>query len=78
MPNAFEILEPSPRPGGPRRIVASAPSFADAVELARELFAVAFIEEDADFPGCADFITSTGGLYCIEPEGFTLAGSAAA
>lgn len=78
MPNAFEILETASRPGGPRRIVASAPSFADAVELARELFAVAFLEADDDHPGCADFITEAGQLYVIEPEGFTLAGSVAA
>lgn len=78
MPTATEILEQSSRPGGPRRIVATAPSFADAVELARELFAVAYLEEDADFPGCADFITDAGQLFCIQPEGFTIAGSLAA
>lgn len=78
MPRAFEILEQSTRPNGPRRIVAAAPSFAEAEELARELFAVAFLDHDDDYPGCADFITEGGALYCIQPEGFTLAGSAAA
>lgn len=78
MPKSFEILETSDRPGGPRRIIAAAPSLADAIELARELLPVAFLEVDADYPDCADFITSTGGVYCIQPEGFTLAGSVAA
>jgi hypothetical protein len=78
MPTAFEILETASRPGGPRRIIGSAPSFADAVELAHELLPVLFLEEDDDFPGCADFITSTGLVCCIQPEGFTLTGSAAA
>jgi hypothetical protein len=78
MTTAFEILETAMRPGGPRRIIGSAPSYAEAVELAHELLPVAFLEADDDFPGCADFITTTGLVGCIQPEGFTINGSAAA
>ena len=78
MPTAFEILEQSSRPGGPRRIVASAASYAEAVELAGELLPIAHLDHDDDYPGCADFITVHGSLYCIQPQGFTLAGSMAA
>jgi hypothetical protein len=75
---AYEILSARRTPGQPRRIVASAPSFAEAMTLAGELFELLHIEADDEHAGCADFITRQGEVYCIEPEGFTLAGSAAA
>jgi hypothetical protein len=78
MSRIFEILEQPQRAGGVRRIVGSGPTYADAVELARELFRISHFDHDEDFPGCADFFTEAGTLYCIQPEGFTLNGSFAA
>lgn len=55
-----------------RRVVATAPDFIAAKAKARELFAVAFLDDDEDFTDCADFITEQGTVYSIQPEGFAL------
>lgn len=55
-----------------RVVVARAPTFAEAKAKAHELFAVAFMDDDADHAGCADFITEEGGVYAIQPRGFRL------
>lgn len=47
----FEILEFN---GQRRRLVDTAEGFAAAEAKARELFAVLFLEVDADHPDCAD------------------------
>ena len=51
-----------------RKIVfASFASFEEAKSAAYDLFVIAYFEDDTDYPGCADFITSSGALYAIDP-----------
>jgi hypothetical protein len=57
----------------PRRVVvAKADDFAEAKDKARELFDVAFMDDDDDHADCADFITQQGAIYAIQPRGFSL------
>lgn len=57
----------------PRRvIVAEAATFSQAKEKARELYDVAFMDDDDDHDDCADFITHQGEIYAIQPKGFRL------
>lgn len=48
-------------------------SFADAVALAHQVYAIVDFEYDALHQGCADFFTRNGVVLSIEPAGFTLA-----
>lgn len=55
---------------GRRTVIATAPSFADAKAKA-ESMGVAFMEDDSDYPECADAYLADGRVVAIQPEGFT-------
>jgi hypothetical protein len=57
---------------GPRQVMATAPDFATAKQTAQTMFDIVHIDDDADFHDCADFITSSGEVFAIQPEGFTI------
>jgi hypothetical protein len=59
-------------PMGRRELVATAPGFEEAIELATERYEVLALDRDEDYPGCADFFTAAGEVYAIQPEGFAL------
>jgi len=49
------------------RAIETFPTFDEAVTGAHGLFKTVYYEEDADYPGCADFFAENGSIYCIEP-----------
>jgi hypothetical protein len=57
---------------GRREVVADAPTFEDAEQLARERWEVLAFELDADYSDCADFFTASGEVFAIQPQGFRL------
>lgn len=48
-------------------VIATFPTYDDAVTYARREIVISFFEEDASNPGCADFIAHSCALYAIEP-----------
>lgn len=56
---------------GRREIIATLPSFL-AAKNEVESMGVLFIEDDADYPGCADAYLNGGRVVAIQPVGFTL------
>jgi hypothetical protein len=65
----FEIIE-SPTPTQ-RNTIATAETFEEA-KAKVEAMGVVLLEDDADYPGCADAYTTDGRVLAIQPEGFTL------
>jgi hypothetical protein len=61
----YGILERSPF--GSTSIHRTFPTFAEAVAHARDTYKMVAFEEDADHPGCADFLTTGGVVLSIEP-----------
>jgi hypothetical protein len=59
---------------GRRDVIATAPDFA-AAKARVEAMGVAFMEDDSDYPGCADAFLNDGRVVAIQPEGFTLQGA---
>lgn len=67
----FEIIEsPTPRQ---RSVIATAATFAEAKRTV-EFLGVAFMDDDADFPDCADVLLIDGRVLAIQPAGFTVEG----
>jgi len=54
-----------------KTVLATAPSFAEA-KAAVEAMGVAFMEDDADYPQCADAFLNDGRVVAIQPIGFKL------
>ena len=63
---AFAIYRLSESPHGRRDVISYFSTFEAAKDVALSLNPIDF-EEDADHPGCADFITKDGTIYAIEP-----------
>lgn len=61
----FEITELGMN--GRRTIIATAESFDDA-KAKIEAMGVAFAEDDADYPGCADAYLNDGRCVAIQPK----------
>lgn len=57
---------------GRREVIATLPSFL-AAKNAVENMGVLFIEDDSDYPGCADAFLIGGRVVAIQPVGFKLA-----
>lgn len=58
-----------------KRLISRFPTYPAAEKAARENYPVKFLEKDAKYANCADFITALGVQYAIEPtdgarEGF--------
>lgn len=68
--SAIEITQL--RWNGSREVLATAPDFATAEELARDRWEVLLFEPDADHADCADFFTAAGEVFAIQPQGFAL------
>ena len=63
----FEIIEST---GIARRtVIDTAPTFEEA-KAKVEAMGVAFMEDDADYPGCADAFLNDSRLIAIQPVGF--------
>lgn len=58
-----------------RTLVATAPDFAEA-KAKVEAMGVAFMENDTDYPECADAFMNDGRILAIQPEGFKLENAA--
>ena len=56
---------------GRRNIIATAASFIEAKNKV-EAMAPLYMEDDSDYPGCADAYLTGGRVVAIQPEGFTL------
>lgn len=70
----YNIIETSGVGAYTRKLVHhTAESFADAVALAHQVYAIVDFEYDALHQGCADFYTRNGVVLSIEPASFTLA-----
>lgn len=54
-----------------RNVIKTAPTFETAIDALCEM-GVAFMEEDADYPDCADALLNDGRIVVIEPVGFKL------
>ena len=54
-------------------VCAERETFAECEAWARSYFTIAELSPDADYPGCADFLTVNGVVGKIEPVGFKLA-----
>jgi len=65
----FEITEI--HMNGRREIVATATSFIEAKNKV-EAMGVLFMEDDSDYPGCADAYLNGGRVVAIQPKGFKL------
>lgn len=55
-----------------RVLVGTWDSYAEAKHDAARLFEILHFEADPDFVDCADFFTSSGAVYAIQPKGFAL------
>lgn len=66
----FELYE-RPSPASGKTVLATFPSFEEAVSYAKTLDLLVF-EEDVHYPGCADMFTSRGRVLAIEPADRTL------
>lgn len=60
-----------------KRSVVGFGSFDEALAFVRKAYDIVYLEEDADHPGCADFITKAGTIFAIQPVGFKVSGIAA-
>lgn len=69
----FEIVETSDT--GRREVIATAPSFIAAKNKVEEM-GVLFMEDDSDYPDCADAYLEGGRVVAIQPVGFTVKGDA--
>lgn len=58
---------------GRRVEIATAPTFEEA-KVKVEAMGASFMEDDEDFPGCADAFLSDGRVIAIQPEGFKVEG----
>lgn len=65
----YEIIEVNMN--ARRTVIATAASFEDAKKLIADK--AAFMEDDADFPDCADAFLKDGRVVAIQPVGFSLA-----
>jgi hypothetical protein len=57
--------------GNSRRLVDTAETFAEA-KAKVEAMGVSHMEDDPDYPTCADAYLTSGIVLAIQPEGFTL------
>ena len=65
----FEIIEST---GLHRRtVIATLPTFEEA-KAKVETMGVAFMEDDEDYPGCADVLLNDARLLAIQPVGFKI------
>jgi G:T-mismatch repair DNA endonuclease (very short patch repair protein) len=67
MINIYEQSQYSPR----KTVIATAPTFEEA-KAKVEAMGVSFMEDDSDYPGCADAYMNDGRIIVIQPEGFKL------
>lgn len=65
----FEIIESGMN--GRRKVIATTDTFA-AAKAKVEAMGVSFMEDDADYEGCADAYMTDGRVIAIQPEGFKL------
>lgn len=63
----FEIIET--HMNNRREVIATAESF-DAAKATVTAMGVSFMEDDADYPGCADAFMNDGRTIAIQPAGF--------
>lgn len=67
----IEIIErPTPCQ---RKVIATAATFAEA-KATVEFLGVAFMEDDSDYPDCADALLLDGRVVAIQPVGFKVGG----
>lgn len=79
--DSFKVISPNGRNemhqiietgmNGRRVEIATAPTFEEA-KAKVEAMGAAFMEDDADFPECADAYLNDGRVIAIQPEGFTV------
>lgn len=67
----FEVLESVDINPSRLAVIASKPSFNEAIAYVEKLGAI-MIEVDADYQGCADAFLKDGRIIAIQPEGFKL------
>lgn len=63
----FEIIET--HNSGRREVIATASSFVEAKNKVQAM-GVLFMEDDSDYPDCADAYLNGGRVVAIQPEGF--------
>lgn len=63
----FEIIENGMN--GRRAVIATAESF-DAAKAAVVAMGVSYMEDDADYAGCADAYLNDGRVVAVQPVGF--------
>lgn len=56
---------------GRREVIGTAPTFTEA-KAKVEAMGAAFMEDDADYPDCADAFMNDGRTLAIQPEGFRI------
>lgn len=65
----FEIIENNMN--GRRAVIATEATF-EGAKARVESYGVAFMDDDADYPNCADAYLADGRVIAIQPEGFTV------